>query len=394
MPSKSVSRTKDHGAAGRYIYIAAPWGPKGGGMFKVADYLIQAQAASRSTGTAELRYLDTRGGGSAIYSFLVLAAALSKLVSGRISGKLRGVHVNMAERLSLFRKGVVVVACQALGLPVVLHLHAAQLHHFYHALPRPLQSLTRWLFSLPSHCIVLGNTAKRFVTEELQVSHDRVEIVYNGVPEPTVIRRKRTAGSVQRLLFLGNLSERKGVSDLLQALALPCLDTSRLEVILAGDGDLQAYQEKARMLHVDGFVHFEGWADQRKVSCLLAYADVLVLPSYDEGLPLVILEAMANRVAIVCSPVGEIPSVLTDGINVCFVQPGDVKGIASTLQRVLHQPELMESLGRNGRALYEERFSLTRFFLSVARIHRRCFGIAGEPLDAIALTENDGVDFH
>ena len=380
MRSEPMPQTAARARGGSYIFIACPWAPKGGGMFKVADYLIQAQAFSTPAEAAELRPLDTRGGAHAFFSIWVLATALAKLVRGRFNGQLAGVHVNMAERLSLFRKSAIVVMSRALGVPVVLHLHAAQMPNFYRSLPLPLQALTRWVFSLPASCVVLGAVAQRFVIDELRVPADRVEVVINGVPEPTQTRRKAVADTVQRVLFVGNLLERKGVSDLLQALALPGFEASRLEVTLAGGGDLETYQMKARQLGVDGFVRFEGWSDQQQVAHFMACADVLVLPAYDEGLPLVILEALANGVAVVCTPVGEIPSLLTDGVNACFVQPGDVAGIASGLQRVLHQPGLREALERNGRALYEQQFSLTRFFSNIARVHQRCFGIAGQPL--------------
>lgn len=371
---KAMARTPN----GRYIYIACPWGPKGGGMFKVADYLIQAQASTSSAETAALRPLDTRGGANAAFSLLVLAAALCRLVLGRLSGQLAGVHVNMAERLSLFRKSVVVIASCALGLPVVLHLHAAQLHHFYRRLAKPLQAVTRWVFSLPSTCIVLGTEARRFVIEELGVPAHRVEIVINGVPEPTVPRRRADAADPQRVLFVGNISERKGVSDLLQSLTLPGFHRDRIEVSIVGGGDVQAYTEKALKLGLEDFVRFEGWSDQQDVARFMANADVLVLPSYDEGLPLVILEALANGVAVVCSPVGEIPSVLTDRVNAFFVRPSDVQGLATALQQLLQQPELRKALERNGRTLYEQHFSLTRFFASIARIHQRHFGVAGQ----------------
>jgi glycosyltransferase involved in cell wall biosynthesis len=366
----------------RYIYIACPWTPVGGGMFKVADYLIQSQASDTAAHAAQLRPLDTRGGGHATASLWVLLTSLAKLVRGRLEGRLAGVHVNMAERLSLLRKSVIVVMCRALGVPVVLHLHAAQLHHFYRALPAPLRALTRWVFSLPASVIVLGTSARRFVTEELHVPGERVEIVINGVPAPNVRRRKPGRDSTQRILFLGNLSERKGISDLLHALARPRFVRSRLEVIIAGGGDVPTYQAKARALGVDDLMRFEGWCDQGKVADLLADSDVLVLPSYDEGLPLVILEALAHGVAVVCTPVGEIPSVLTHGVNAYFVPPGDVQGLATGLQEVLRDAELLETLGRNGQALYEQRFSLPQFFASIARIHQRHFGVASQPVQA------------
>ncbi|WHZ09669.1 MAG: Glycosyltransferase [Burkholderiaceae bacterium] len=379
MRSEMMQATAGVEHACRYIYIAGPWGPKGGGMYKVADYLIQAQAAQTPVGAAQLRHLDTRGGAGPVYSLWVLAIALVRLLQGRVSGQLAGVHVNVAERLSLLRKGAVIAMCRVLGVPAVLHLHAAQLHHFYAALPGPLQAMVRWMFSLPSGCVVLGSAAQQFVTRELRVPADRVTVVFNGVPEPTEVRRATAAEAVRRVLFVGNLSERKGVSDLLRALALPGFDRDRVEVTLAGGGDVQAYRTMAQELGIGEFVRFEGWVDQRQVARLMASADVLVLPSYDEGLPLVILEAMANGVAVVCSPVGEIPAVLTDGIDALFVRPGDVSGLAAALQRVLQHDELMEELGRTGRSLYERQFSASRFFDSIARTHMRHFGVAAEP---------------
>jgi glycosyltransferase involved in cell wall biosynthesis len=349
----------------------------GGGMFRVAEYLIQNQKLA--TQHAQLLPLDTRGGGSALGSLWVLMQALGHLVSGRISGRLAGVHVNMAERLSLFRKGAMIVVARLLGIPVVLHLHAAQLHHFYRKLPAPLQALTRGIFALSSHCIVLGNAAREFVTEELRVPPNKVQVVNNGVPAPTATRRIQSNGRPRRVLFLGNLSERKGVSDFLHALATPGLDWN-IQVSLAGGGDIERYQALAEELGITGFVRFEGWADQTKAAALMASADVLILPSYDEGLPLVILEALAHGVAVICTPVGEIPFALQHGTSAIFVTPGDVPGIATALHQVLNDDLLRKRLEQNGRMLYEAKFSMGQFFSNIAAIHRRVFGISAAPM--------------
>jgi glycosyltransferase involved in cell wall biosynthesis len=378
MRSETLTNSIARERAGRYIFLACPWNGKGGGMFRVADYLLQAQKREVPPEAAELRALDTRGGAGALYSLWILAQALMKIVRGRVSGQLVGIHVNMAERLSVFRKGAVVVVSKALGIPVVLHLHAAQLHHFYPRLPKPLQAMTRWVFSLPESCVVLGTTAQRFVVDELRVPASRVEIVINGVPAPTVPRRVGKEDAVKRLLFVGNLSERKGVTDLLQALSHPGFANLRFELVLAGGGDVAGYQTKANQLGLEKMVHFTGWSEQKQVAALMAQADVLVLPSYDEGLPLVILEALANGVAVVCTPVGEIPSALHHGVTACFVQPGDVNGLAESLQNLLLRPDLMKTLETNGKALYEKNFSLPQFFFNIARIHKRSFGVSGQ----------------
>ena len=378
MQSDTIANSMPRTRAGRYIFIASPWTAMGGGMFRVGEYLLQAQKSEVPPEAAELRALETRGAAGALFSLWVLTTALLKIVRGRVSGQLVGVHVNMAERLSIVRKGAVIVLSRALGIPVVLHLHAAELHHSYPRLPGPLQAMTRWVFSLPASCVVLGTAAQRFVVDELRVPSSRVEIVFNGVPAPTAARRMVKENAVRRLLFVGNLSERKGVTDLLKALSSPGFEDLPLELVLAGDGDISGYQAKANALGLEKKVRFTGWVGQGEVAELMAQADVLVLPSYDEGLPLVILEALGNGVAVVCTPVGEIPSVLQHDVTACFVEPGDVNGLAAALQRLLRRPELIKTLEENGKALYEQKFSLSRFFFNIAQIHKRSFGVSGQ----------------
>ena len=378
MRSETITTPIASASAGRYIFIASPWTAMGGGMFRVGEYLLQAQKSEVSLDAAELRALETRGAAGALFSLLMLAKALVKIVRGRMNGQLVGIHVNMAERLSVVRKGAVIVLSRAIGIPVVLHLHAAELHHSYPLLPKPLQAMTRWVFSLPASCVVLGTAAQRFVINELRVPASKVEIVFNGVPAPTVPRRIIKENAVKRLLFVGNLSERKGVTDLLKALSTPGFEDLPLELVLAGDGDIRGYQAKANALGLGKKVRFTGWVGQGEVADLMAQADLLVLPSYDEGLPLVILEALGNGVAVVCTPVGEIPSVLQHGVTACLVEPGDVNGLAASLQGLLRQPELLKTLEKNGKALYEQKFSLSQFFFNIAQIHKRSFGVSAQ----------------
>ncbi len=364
----------------KIIFLACPWGPRGGGMYKSADYLLQAQAAD-SSAAAFYRPLDTRGGGSALASAAVLAAALLKLASAALRGELAGVHVNMGERLSFFRKGILLTAARAMGVPVVLHLHASQFDAFYRKLPRPVRAWARWVFARATRVVVLGPWARRFVTEELHVPANRVEAVTNGAPglsaatEFAGLSKDTSRDARLRLLFLGNLMERKGVSDLFHALALPGFDWERLRVTLAGGGNLSFYQALAGRLGLSGRVEFLGWVGQDQAAELLAAADVLVLPSHDEGLPLVILEALAQGVAVVCTPVGEIPFLLRDGEHVCFTPAGDAPALAATLQRVLADADLRENLRRNGQALYQACFTLDEFYGRIKRIHHQAFGI-------------------
>ena len=369
-----------------FIYIACPWTPVGGGMFKVADYLIQSQSdpgdshteATTSPRSAQLRPLDTRGARGPIGSLGVLAIALLRLVQGRCSGRLAGVHVNMAERLSLVRKSVVVMACHALGIRVIVHLHAAQLHRAWPQLPALARAAVRYVFSLPACCIVLGRESANFVQRELGVPAHRIERVINGVPEPAWPRPHRALGSdpTPQLLFVGNLSVRKGVPELLRALALSPLADVPLRLTLAGGGDIEGHRAIAQAMGLGDRVCFAGWTEQAQVARLMSEADLLVLPSHDEGLPLVILEALACGVPVVCTPVGEIPHVLQDRVHARFVAPGDVTGLARTLAALLADAPQRAALAQQGRALYRQSFALPRFFDQIAALHLRHFGVA------------------
>jgi glycosyltransferase involved in cell wall biosynthesis len=357
------------------IYLAGPCGGTTGGMYQVSVYLKQASSTAGPVG-AELRLLDTRGPGAAIWSVFYVLAAAFRIAVARAAGRLAGVHIHVAERLSLMRKGLLVALCKLLGVPVVLHLHAAELEQNYAALPKAVQALVRAMFRLPDCCIALGQAAALFLQTEMGVPRQRIEVITNGVPDPSAHRRRERADGCFHILFVGNLSERKGVPVLLRALAHPRLSDVPVRLTLAGRGDIAGYESLARTLGVGGKVHFTGWAGKSTIDQLLAHADVFVLPSFNEGLPLAILEALASGVPAVCTPVGEIPQVLEHGRSAWFVEPGDADGLAAALQELAGDPDKRMLLSREGRAAYEARFSLEAFARAIASIHLRHFGVS------------------
>lgn len=356
------------------IFIACPWAPMGGGMFKVADYLIQSQ---RPGAPAKLVPLDTRGGGRAAFSAFVLAGAMMRVLCARLAGRAAGVHLNTGERLSLIRKCLLMTWARLIGVPVVAHLHASQLRGFFARLPEPVRAWVRWCFAGAQCVLVLGRDGTEQATGLLRVPADRVETIVNGVPGPKRPRAPLSAqGDRVRMLFLGNLLERKGVSDLLNALAQSReAAEGRIDAVFAGGGEVQAYQDKANALGIGGFTRFVGWASQDQADEWLASADMLVLPSYDEGLPLVILEALGHGVAVVCTPVGEIPHTLHDGVDALFVVPGDVPALAAAIDRLCTDAGLRHALERRGRERFEAEFSLDHFADAVAGVHQRVFGV-------------------
>lgn len=358
------------------IYLAGPCGgTTAGGMYQVSLYLKQASEGLEQ-GAAELRLLDTRGPGHAFWSAFYILLAAMKIVRARSAGRLAGVHIHVAERLSLVRKGFLVGVCRAIGTPVILHLHAAEIEANYAALPHWSKRLVRWMFRMPDCSIALGQGAARFLAFELGVPRAQIEVVTNGVPEPMVTRAAAPSSGCFKLLFVGVLSERKGVSVLLQAMAHPKLRDLPVQLTLAGRGDIALYTTMAQELGVGDRVTFTGWATKASIDRLLAATDAFVLPSFHEGLPLAILEALALGVPTVCTPVGEIPHALEHGRSAYFVPPGEHEPLAEALVKLYQEPALRSTLSQEGLAAYRSRFSLAVFAKAIASIHVRHFAMS------------------
>jgi glycosyltransferase involved in cell wall biosynthesis len=234
---------------------------------------------------------------------------------------------------------------------------------------RPGRFVLRTMFRSSDRVVVLGELWRRWVIESFGVSPGVVSVVRNGVPATTMPRVPRPAGGPFRLLFLGNLQERKGISDLLHALASPVARSADWHLTAAGGGAIDTYERLAASLGIAEKVHFTGWVDQAHVRTLLAAADAMVLPSYDEGLPLVILEAMATGVPVICTPVGAIPEVFKHRHTALFVRPGDRDGLAAAIVDLGRDAALQASLSREGLGLYQREFTMGVFAARIGALY-------------------------
>ena len=351
----------------RTVFLACPYGQVGGGMGSIMAYL--ASMRQDPMGRFDFKRLETRGGGHIALSpgFLALAVARIWLEASR--GRLGVVHLNLAERGSVFRKAVLLAATKLVGGRVLLHLHAAQIMQFHAAMGRPGQSLLQWMFRGADHCVVLGEVWRRWVIDQFGVRPGRISIVYNGVPATPPAQRTLRGDAPFRLLFVGNLLERKGVKDLLRSFATSALMARDIQLTMAGGGPVDAYRAMAAELGIAERVSFTGWVSQDHARALMVEADALILPAYDEGLPLVILEALASRTPVICTPVGSIPEVLQDRRTALFVTPGDEAGIADAIATLIDQPELGGELSAAGAVLYDRMFTMEAFARSIGSLY-------------------------
>jgi glycosyltransferase involved in cell wall biosynthesis len=166
-----------------------------------------------------------------------------------------------------------------------------------------------------------------------------VRWIPNGVDVPAEVGEEADPPEV---LFVGRLSREKGIRELVEA-------TQGMNLVVAGDGPLHSLVPEAL-----------GFVPHAEVERLLARAAVVVLPSHREGLPMVLLEAMAHGRAVVATPVGGIPSLVEDGKTGLLVPPGDAAAFRAAIERLLGDPDLRKRLGAAARERVAELCSWDR----------------------------------
>ena len=278
-------------------------------------------------------------------------------------------HVHTASRASFWRKSCFIIPAIWTRKPVIFHLHGAEFLQFYWTECGPLRRrIIRYILDRCAEIIVLSNTWRRDISEVTR--HPNITVIYNPSRdwEQRVYKESRAG---KRVLFLGRLGRRKGVYDLLEAFTLVLWQFPDAELICAGDGEVKEVRDLLRQQGLEDHVTLPGWVGDELKAELLAAASVYVLPSYAEGLPMSILEAMSAGLPVVATPVGGIPEAITDGKEGCLVPVGDVQQLADALCRLLGDDALRESMGSQARITFSERFHLDVVIPQLEAIYRR-----------------------
>ena len=351
----------------RTVFLACPYGQVGGGMGSIMAYL--ASLEQDPSGNFNFKRLESRGGGHIALSPLFLMFAVLRIFLEAVRGRLAVVHLNLAERGSVYRKAALLGATKLVGGRVLLHLHAAQIMQFHASLSAPGRALLSWMFRSADHCVVLGEVWHRWLVDTFEIPAGQISVVYNGVPATISKAREKADDCGFALLFVGNLLERKGVKDLLNAFARPEIKSRNITLTMAGGGPVQTYRTMATDLGIGARVTFPGWVSQEDARALMVSSDALILPAYDEGLPLVILEALASRTPVICTPVGSIPEVLDDRRTALFVSPGDEASIAAAIVLLHDNGQIGKDLSAAGAALYDRLFTMDAFAQAIGSLY-------------------------
>lgn len=282
------------------------------------------------------------------------------------------VHVNTSLNAGAFWRDLVYALVARLhGVPVVYQVHGGKLPQAFLGSSRLLQSLLRRLLRLPEVIVVLAELELRAYRSFLPRS--RVVLIANAVDSLAFAAAHRPHQEAQaglRLVYLGRLAREKGLHELLRAQAAALADGIQVHLTLVGAGaEEAALRNTVQQLGTAGSVHFAGAAFGAAKAAQLGEADVFVLPSYSEGLPCALLEAMAAGNAVIATRVGAIPDIVIPGLHGILIPPRDVSALTTAIAALAADRPGVARMQRACADHIASSYSLERFRASFAELY-------------------------
>ncbi len=305
-----------------------------GTAFETRGGIAAVVSAYRAHGLFErwpIDYIPTHCDGGAVRKLLMAVKALLKVAFLLAKHRRVVMHVHCASRASFWRKSVFIAVGMLAKCPVIFHLHGAEFARFYETECGKVKRRTIRYFLDRSACvIVLSEWWRAWIAGV--TGNPRLVCVAN--PAPTIGERSASPRN-KIVLFLGRLERRKGIFDLLDAVSILRASIPGIRLVCAGDGDLESVVQYAKRLGIADAVSVPGWAGPAEKQSFMNRAAVFVLPSYAEGLPMSLLEAMAAGLPVVATAVGGIPDVVSDGVNGFLFTPGDTAALQRLVRRLM-----------------------------------------------------------
>ena len=355
------------------VLIIGPAYPNGGGVGVIDSILVTSDLNQ----DFEMLLLDTsrtkEGAGLesqfALINIVYYVRQFFKLCWILLTKRPVVLHQSVTDSLAFWKEISFILLGRIFGAKTIAHLHGP----FFEKQLRNSSPFKKKLMIAAlhvPHVIVALSQYWRELIFTYASPHLNVVVAANCVDRSIEAAMQRvegrsTGGDVFNVLYLGWLCERKGLPDALQALPIVRRQAPQARFVFAGMVEAGPAEEKIRQLckaaEKEGGAIFPGLVMEEEKIRLLVEASVLILPSYNENLPISIIEAMAMGLPVISTPVGGVPELIADGENGYLVSPGDTQALADRLIRLAQDPQLRRSMGKKNYLRASREFTPTRF---------------------------------
>lgn len=275
------------------------------------------------------------------------------------------VHIHMASRRSTFRKGKYVRIAKNKGKRVILHIHGAEYKVFYDECNKKQKEYVRNTLNLADKIIVLSEEWENYFRN--LVKKEKICVIYNSIVIPKDFVKNL---DTKKILFLGRIGKRKGIYDLLDVIERLIKKYPDIKLYVGGDGEINKIKLITEEKKLQDNVIYVGWVSKREKEELLTDCSYFVLPSYNEGMPMSVLEGMAYRNITISTNVGGIPKIIQDKENGMIIHPGDKESLYNNFDRLFEDKELRKKLSANGRKTIEDKFNIEKVINQLIELYK------------------------
>lgn len=289
-----------------------------------------------------LKYLSTMLDGSIVLKLFTAFAAYVKFFF--TIHKYDLIHVHMASRASFYRKSGFIHISKKLNKKIVIHMHGGGFEKFYKSeCSKKKQAYIQKTLNHADRIIVLSKSWEKFFKEIVKES-GKLLVFYNTVPVNQV---EKNYNNVE-LLFLGSICKEKGIYDVLEVLPDIIKKYQTVKFYIGGDGEKDKLTTTIQQMKLQDNVKYLGWITGKEKERYLQHSTIYLLPSYFEGLPISLLEAMSFKCAVIATNVGGIPEVINHKDNGLLFFPGDKVKLKEYLLMLVENSELRKSIAEAG----------------------------------------------
>jgi len=228
--------------------------------------------------------------------------------------------------------------------------------------------LIRAILNRCDYILVQSKGIKNFIKK---ITKTPVVAIYNGINlkeyDNLLIKNQLGKSSRVQIVFLGALTKNKGVFDLINASSM--IDKDNIFYIFIGSGDIKRLKKYGKKKGIYNQLVFKGNISDKEKVKILMNSNVFVLPSYAEGQPLAILEAMCSGLPIISTNVGSIPEIIKEGINGFIVEPGDVENLAEKIKFLIENKKVTDEISENNYVSARKLYNIERLFIETSEIY-------------------------
>ena len=276
--------------------------------------------------------------------------------------KPRVVIIFVADKFSAIEKGLMILISKLFNKNVLIFPRAGALINQCRNIF--FKKYINFTFNKADLFLCQGKTFQEFAIKKLNFSKCKAPIIPNWTANSKLLEIGRDRNFNQdnktaEILFIGWLEEFKGVKEILKAAYILKNKKYNFHIYLAGDGNMMTYAKSfIKKFNLEKNISLTGWIDNSYKKKLLSKSTIFLLPSWNEGLPNAMIEAMSAGLACIISKVGMVPDYAIDGFNSLLVEPKNVQNIVRSLEKVLQNPLLRQKLSKNAYQTAKSNFSL------------------------------------